>query len=418
MEEWDMKITKVVCAPGRTGFYFDDQRAIKGGAVSDGSAYIGKTMTPGFTAVRQAGESISVMLVLEDGQVAWGDCAAVQYSGAGGRDPLFLAKDFIPVIQKHVAPLLVGAEANDFRGLCKKVESVEIDGGHLHTAIRYGVSQAILDAVAKANKEMMCEVVAREYGCTLTESMIPIFTQSGDSRYDNADKMIIKQAAVLPHALINNVETKLGKKGELLLEYVAWLRDRIIKLRSSEDYRPTLHIDVYGTIGAALGEANFEGMADYMAELEKAAKPFKLRIEGPMDMEGREPQMKALAKLTKMLDDRGIGVELVADEWCNTLEDIRYFADNKAGHMIQIKTPDLGGVNNTVEAVLYCKEKGVGAYQGGTCNETDRSAHVCVHLAMATKPVQILAKPGMGVDEGYMTVYNEMQRILALRGTK
>ena len=33
---------------------------------------------------------------------------------------------------------------------------------------------------------------------------------------------------------------------------------------------------------------------------------------------------------------------------------------------------------------------------------------------MATKPDQILAKPGMGVDEGYMIVFNEMQRILAL----
>ena len=32
------------------------------------------------------------MLILEDGQIAWGDCAAVQYSGAGGRDPLFLAR--------------------------------------------------------------------------------------------------------------------------------------------------------------------------------------------------------------------------------------------------------------------------------------------------------------------------------------
>ena len=31
---------------------------------------------------------------------------------------------------------------------------------------------------------------------------------------------------------------------------------------------------------------------------------------------------------------------------------------------------------------------------------------------------QILAKPGMGVDEGYMIVYNEMQRILALRRAK
>jgi methylaspartate ammonia-lyase len=108
-------------------------------------------------------------------------------------------------------------------------------------------------------------------------------------------------------------------------------------------------------------------------------------------------------------------VEIVTDEWCNTLEDIKYFADNKAGHMIQIKTPDLGGINNIVEAVLYCKQKGVGAYQGGTCNETDRSAQVCVHLAMATNPDQVLAKPGMGVDEGFMIVYNEMQRILAIK---
>ncbi len=44
------------------------------------------------------------MLVLEDGQVAYGDCAAVQYSGAGGRDPLFLAEDFIPVIEREIKP--------------------------------------------------------------------------------------------------------------------------------------------------------------------------------------------------------------------------------------------------------------------------------------------------------------------------
>jgi len=100
------------------------------------------------------------------------------------------------------------------------------------------------------------------------------------------------------------------------------------------------------------------------------------------------------------------------------LEDIKYFADNKAGHMVQIKTPDLGGIGNIAEAVIYCNERGIGAYQGGTCNETDRSAHVCVHVAMATGPCQILAKPGMGVDEGYMIVYNEMQRILALARMK
>ncbi len=414
-----MKIVNIVCSAGRTGFYFDDQRAIKSGARHDGMFYIGTPITEGFRAVRQAGESISVMIVLEDGQIAYGDCAAVQYSGAGGRDPLFLAEDFIPVIEKYIKPELVGREADDFRGLCKMMEAIQVDGKRLHTAIRYGVSQALLDAVAKATGRMMCEVVADEYGCSVSETPIPIFTQSGDDRYDNSDKMIIKGAQVLPHALINHVETKLGKNGELLADYVAWLRDRILENRAYAEYSPVMHMDVYGTIGVVFGNKNYTAMADYIEKLGEIAKPFKLRIEGPMDCDStREEQIEALSGLTRELDRRGCDVELVADEWCNTLEDIKLFADNKAGHMIQIKTPDLGGVNNTIEAVLYCKEKGIGAYQGGTCNETDRSAQVCVHCAMATQPKQILAKPGMGVDEGYMIVYNEMNRIMAMRAAK
>ena len=265
--------------------------------------YTGEPVTEGFQSVRQAGESISVMIVLEDGQVAYGDCAAVQYSGAGGRDPLFLAKDFIPIIDKYIKPELVGKEANDFRGLCKMMEAIQVEGKRLHTAIRYGVSQAILDAVARATGRLMCEVVADEYGCTVSDAPIPVFTQSGDDRYDNSDKMIIKGAQVLPHALINNIDTKLGRDGGKLLEYVAWLSNRIQTKRVDPSYSPILHIDVYGTIGAAFGNNNYKEMADYLAKLEEAAKPFHLRIEGPMDCDcDRETQVVALAGLTKELE--------------------------------------------------------------------------------------------------------------------
>ena len=410
-----MKISKVICAPGRTGFYFDDQAAIKAGAAHDGAMYEGEPRTPGFTGVRQAGEAISVMLVLEDGQIAWGDCAAVQYSGAGGRDPLFLAENFIPLIEGEVAKHLVGRELDSFRGLAEEIDHMEADGKRLHTAIRYGVSQAILDAVAKAKKLNMCDVVAEEYGLDVSLEPLKIFTQSGDDRYTNADKMIMKAADVLPHGLFNHVEEKLGQKGEKLLEYIKWLRDRISTKAPHPGYKPVLHIDVYGTIGMVFGNSSYRAMADYLKTLEEAARPYHLRIEGPMDSGSREAQMKDLAGLTALLDREGIDVELVADEWCNTLEDVIYFADNKAGHMIQIKTPDLGSVHNTVEAVIYCKQKGVSAYQGGTCNETNRSAEVCVQCAMASQPEQILAKPGMGVDEGFMICNNEMRRVLALR---
>ena len=411
-----MKITNVVCSKGLTGFYFDDQRAIKKDAVHDGFTYVGNTVTEGFQQIRQAGECVSVMIVLEDGQTAYGDCAAVQYSGAGGRDPLFLADDFIPVIEKDIKPRLVGRELNSFKELAEEIDHLTDPktGKRIHTALRYGVTQAILDAVAKAKHKLMCEVVAEEYHTTVSETEVPIFAQSGDDRYDNVDKMIIKKASVLPHALINNVKEKLGTDGSKLLDYVKWLRDRILTLRTSEKYQPTLHIDVYGTIGAAFN-MDMDKMTAYLGKLEEAAAPLHLRIEGPMDVEDRDKQIEALSELTSRLRAAKINVELVADEWCNTFEDIKLFADRRAGDMVQIKTPDLGGVNNIIESVLYCKKHGIGAYQGGTCNETNRSAEVCVHLAMATQPTQMLAKPGMGVDEGLMIVNNEMQRILAIR---
>lgn len=408
-----MKIIDVVCSSGRTGFYFDDQRAIKKGAGQDGFTYEGAPLTDGFSAIRVAGESISVMLVLEDGQVAHGDCAAVQYSGAGGRDPLFIAADFIPVIENNIAPLLIGRDITTFKAMAEEFDTLEVGGKKLHTAIRYGISQALLDAVAKSRKITMAEVVVDEYATGVKLDRIPIFAQSGDDRYNNVDKMIIKGIDVMPHALINHVETKLGLKGEILLEYVGWLRDRVLKLRTREDYNPVFHIDVYGTIGLAFNN-DMDAMTEYLATLSEAAKPFTLRIEGPMDVEDREKQMQALKELCSRVDARGIAVEIVADEWCNTYEDVAYFADNKAGHMLQIKTPDLGGVNNIIEAILYCKSKGIGAYSGGTCNETNRSAEVTTQIAMACGAAQALAKPGMGVDEGFMIVNNEMNRVIAL----
>lgn len=408
-----MKIIDVILTKSYTGFYFDDQKAIKNGADHDGFMYVGKPVTEGFQKVRQAGEAISIQLVLEDGTIGYGDCAAVQYSGAGGRDPLFLASDFIPFMEKEIVPQLIGEDVKKFRPLAEKYDRMIINGKRLHTAIRYGITQALLNATANSKRITMAEVIRDEYNVEKGEyKSIPVFTQSGDDRYDNSDKMIIKEADVLPHALINNVQSKLGEHGEKLLDYVAWLRDRIIKWRAREDYNPIFHIDVYGTIGLAFNN-DVDKMFNYLLEVEKTAKPFRIRIEGPVDTGDREGTMQLEKALTEKLDAAGSKLEIVADEWCNTLEDIKYFADNHAGHVLQIKTPDLGGVNNVAEAILYCNEKGVGSYCGGTCNETNISAQTTTNIAIACRASQCLAKPGMGVDEGFMIVKNEMNRVIA-----
>ena len=161
------------------------KRPVKAGAKNDGAFYIGTPLTPGFTQVRQAGESISVMFILENGAIAYGDCAAVQYSGAGGRDPLFLAKDFIPVIEKEIAPLYEGKEITSFREMADLVDKAisPSTGKIYHTAIRYGVTQACLDAVAKSQSKLMAQVVAmsmaqryqRDYSYLLSIRRRPLF---------------------------------------------------------------------------------------------------------------------------------------------------------------------------------------------------------------------------------------------------
>ncbi len=82
--------------------------------------------------------------------------------------------------------------------------------------------------------------------------------------------------------------------------------------------------------------------------------------------------------------------------------------------MLQVKTPDLGGINNVIKALLYCSDRNIGAYSGGTCNETNISAEITTNIAIACNAKQCLAKPGMGTDEGIMIVNNVMNRTLAL----
>ncbi|EMA23034.1 methylaspartate ammonia-lyase [Haloarcula amylolytica] len=412
-----MRIEDVRTVPGLSGFFFDDQQAIKDGATQSGFAYDGQPVTEGFDRIREAGEALIVEIELADGSIATGDCAAVQYSGAGGRDPLFRAEKYRPVVEGPVADALRGQDATQFGANATMLEEMNAQrsgGDQLHTAVRYGVSQALLNAAAQARGVTPTDVLADTYDTEPATSPIPVFGQSGDERRTNAEKMLIKGVPVLPHGLFNSVE-KVGENGEGLRDYLAWLSDRATAL-GPEPYSPRFHVDVYGILGKVFGPPyDRTEVTDYFETLREAAAPYPLQVEGPMDAGGRAEQISRMAELRGGLADAGVEVDIVADEWCNTFEDVQAFVDAEAADLVQIKTPDLGGIQRSAEAVLYCEGTDTRAYVGGTCNETVTSARACAHVALATDAAQVLAKPGMGFDEGFMVVTNEMRRALARR---
>lgn len=406
-----VEIENVVVSTGLSGFYADDKAAIKAGAKENGFVYDGDPVTRGFTSIRMPGHSASVLLELSDGSVAVGDCAIAQYPGSGGRfDPIF-ADDMARLVREEVMPVVVGRELSSFREVAADVDELMRDGKPLHPSVRYGATQAVLDGVAKATRRLKAEVLSDEFGYQIANEPVGLNAQTGDQRYQNVDKMILKEVDMMPHGLFNSV-AKIGERGEKLLEYAEWVVDRIDEV-GRNGYEPSIRFDVYGTLGDAF-DTDTERIVEYLVELEGTVAPYELILEMPVSVGSKEEQFALFSELKDGLDDRDSDVQLMADEFANTLEDIREWVDQGSADVIQVKTIDLGSLSNVLEAVRYCEDNGVRAYQGGTCNETDISARTCVHVAMVAKPFAMASKPGMGVDEGIMIVNNEMNRILAL----
>jgi methylaspartate ammonia-lyase len=454
-------IVRVLTVPAVGAGYYEDLAVLQKEPMPVSQRFTASPVTPGFRAVREVAEVVSVGLELGDtGQdllgslsVAWGDCVGVAYSGTAGRDPVFRSTEGLKTIRNAIAPILEGKRISSFRELAaavdkptqqiqflrpgkasaggvsrrdllaapgralqlargekERVERLAEERG-LHTAIRYGVSQALLQAVALSRGITMTEVVAEEWGLPLPEEPVPIHAQSGSERRHGAEKMIVRGVASLPHALVDNIPEQVGVDGSEMTRYLRWLAGRIREL-GAENYVPTIHLDLHG----ALGQICDHDLGRVLGQLyawELASQPYPLRIESPMILGCREAQIGELKTLREYIRARGMKCKLVADEWANSLEDIQAFAHAQAVDMVQVKMPSLGSVHYSVDAVLVCKASGVGALLGGSYVETDLSARVSAQVALATQPDLVMAKPGMGVDEAIAFVQNEMARTLA-----
>lgn len=404
-------IEDILFAAGSGAFFYDDQEAIRQGAASDGFLYAGLPRTPGFRAIRIPSESLGIGLRISDRTVVWGDMMGVQYSGAGGRDPLFNVQDIEAFCRECLVPRLRNLKQESFRAACDMVLA-PVQGRPLPRAVEYGVSQALLKLVAHRQRLTMAEVICQEYDLPIIARPVPIYAQSGDARIANLDKMILKKVDILPHGLIN-ASHKFGRGGQEFRAFVRYVVDRVHAIGAS-NYRPILHFDVYGLIGLEIG-MNPEVIADFIASLATQISPLRLHIECPADYGDRAAQIEQYAAIANALAARGSDARIVVDERCNTLDDIRAFADAGIGQglIVQIKMPDVGSVADSIEAVLACKAMGIGAFLGGSCTETEISAVVSVHVAVATQADMMLAKPGMGVDEGLTIMGNEQSRLLA-----
>jgi methylaspartate ammonia-lyase len=408
-------ITAILTAPTLGAFFYDDQRAIRAGAQQDGFDYVGEPVTAGFARIRVPSHALGVGLMLDDSFVAWGDMMTVQYSAAGGREPIFNRDHAQALLDGPLKPRLMALEFSNLREDIARLFAPLPDGSSVPSSVQYGLSQAVLDAYAHRCRGTIAEVLTDAYNLPLIAEPVPIYAQSGDERKVNVQKMIMKRVDVLPHGLINS-PSKFGHGGSIFADYAKWVAAQV-EAAADPAYRPTLHFDLYGNVGVEFHRDPLK-IAQYIARVAESVAPYQLHIESPADYGSTDNQIEGFLQIRHHLAALGCNAKIVADEWCDTLADVERFCASGAADIVQIKMPDVGSVTDSFEAVLLCKAHDVGAYLGGSCVETDLSARISVHAAVAARADMQLAKPGMGVDEALTIVGNEQARLLAVLRAK
>ena len=385
---------------GIGGFWIADQEAVQAGSHADGFFFKGKTSSPLFDAIRTPSVAYCIALRLQNGQRAYGDCMTVANLGLGGR-PNPLRLDALPALRHKLNEKLEGVTFNGFREACAMLDNwPEELGGR---PVAYGLSQAFLNAASLSSGMTAADVLRHEYDIDQVYERPGFAASCGPDWYKNADKAIVRNVAMLPHAAMQTAD-----ECQRLPEYCSWIVERIGQIGAG-GYRPDLHFDFHSSLGRMLGNDQ-DKVSDYLADVTKRAKGYQVYFEDPLFAHNAKEAVDLAASLRLRLEKSGLDCRLIADEWANAPGEMELFTQNQAVHCIQIKVPDNGSLTTTIEGLRMCQKNNVLAYLGGSCNETDISVRTTVHVGLAFGAWRLFTKPGLGVDEGLMILTNELNR--------
>lgn len=411
-----MKIDRILCAAGFGSSYVTDLAAVRQGAKPDsvGMLIPGTPVTPGFDSIRQPASALSIIIVLDTGQTVRGDCMATLFPGRGRRAGIETPNAMRPIVEA-VSSALSGCDAADFRSNDALLRDIGIGTDSLSPALRYGLSQALLNAAAIARRKTMVEVLAQDWNLPLRLEPVPLNLQTGPDFERGLDRIIMRRGDIIhsrnPHHpdMIPAVGAFLTRAAERVRQF------------GGAGYQPRIHIDFYGVLGTVHGR-DVKAIADYLASTAELAQPLTVIFGDPVEMGSRDEQIEMMSAIRERLATRTGAITLLAEEHCLTADDHKAFVAAGACDYCKVRPLDLGNISDAMDtALLHGTERGkrrTGIYLTGSATETHVSAQVRAHIAMAVQADFTLASPGLGVDEAHATMSNEFRCAMAITGCR
>ncbi len=407
---------------------------------------------PGIEGASHAGRSVcSVGLVLNDKHVAWGDCVFSARS-----TPLSI-EDARESIKNAVSPALVGNKLDGFRELAGTIaalketvtreEPVKLPEENdqpegisrrdllrgrlrpeetppasnptrsvtseqaLHPALRFGLGQALLAAVAQDRGISVAEVIAQEYALPRPTAVIPLLAQLDTNRpLDSLPRPSPYIAALGYTVPQGDPKDILGKNAVILQRFLRILKENVVAM-PGWDIPPHIHIDLRGGLGKLYGN-NTGQMLGALVGLEISVKPLRLSIENPVSGDSLAEVVTKTRELQEFLHFRKMDVEIAVGP-VNTISDAQTLIDGKALDMLRIDPLQVGDLNTVIEIVLLARAEGKQVMLAMDTGGSSHASQILAQVALAIQP-DIVVAPAIGrnnISDVFLEIQKDVREI-------
>jgi len=380
--------------------------------------------------------------VTDDNQRYWGQCRVAKNSDPSDENAFFETQQAVQTVQNLVQPALLGAPLARFREVVARlddlIETITVsrpappdptpteavsrrqlltgqltpENGDkpvrmeqvqvqrpLPAALQWGLSQALLAAVAASKRLTITELLCDEFNMPHPESPVPLHIEVTDDNIAIAAPILSHQVASLGYTTsATNHQSTLGVNAEKLQRLVRQVRQWLST--AVPDQQPTIHLNVQGGLGV-LFDNNEGKILGALYGLEHTAKPYPVAVQNAAIVNDRSSQIKILHRIKSYFRIRQMKIRLVADAWINSLEDVHAFLEAEAAHAIYLEAPRLGGIHHTLDAIQACRKKNVPVILSGN----GRFHTTIAQITLAARPSLVSGPPA--------PLHNEMSRILA-----
>ncbi|MCP4357891.1 MAG: hypothetical protein GY796_07750 [Chloroflexi bacterium] len=369
---------------------------------------------PGLSPV---GKCVLVGLELSNGRTAWGECAHVPHLQSARQ-----------IIQQQIAPLLQDQSPDTFINLVAQVDGLTetvtttriiqpvsessasgatlsrrrlitglltedkpktedvVEERPLSAAFRFGISQAIFNAVAISQNKTLLTVLLEAYDLPVPDTAVPLHVEA------NAPNMSLVQP-VLPTAVASigysvgstNYKLTFGNNAERLQAHVRQMKEWLTAVASNTC--PTIHLNIQGGFSELYD--NDEGkILGALYGLEQTAKPYSLVVEN-VALGEVTAVIQILKTVQSYLQTRQMGVKLAAGYTLFSADELRVLGEETAVQQIHLSPAQFGSICQTISFILDCRERGIGVVVHGEGGVVD----VVTAVALSTQAHALSGPP-------------------------